>query len=123
MPIDQQIVTLLRNEIGMDRDFVDQDADLTADPYELGSLEDVYTDPMQGNFNILATALIVWRKRLADMNARAFDVTKEGSWLARTQRVRFLQGMVKKYEIRLSDRPRSKNNAVVRDPATTAEFS
>ncbi|MDX1410512.1 MAG: hypothetical protein R3330_20320 [Saprospiraceae bacterium] len=109
MALDTDIVALIRDEIGPDLDFVDNIADLTGDPEELGALEDIYTDANRGRSNVLNTALICWRRRLAQQNARSFDVTKEGNWLARSQRVKFLMNRVEHYERLLRDKPKGKN--------------
>lgn len=114
MALDPAIVKLIRDEIGTDTDFVDDMAD--EDPSnteQFGSLEDIYLDPNRGQSNVLATALICWRRRLAKQNARGFDVTKEGNWLARSQRTKFLQNRVEHYERLLRDKPKGKNAAVL----------
>lgn len=113
MALDPAIVKLIRDEIGPDLDWVDDIADETGGPEELGSLEDVYTDPNRGDSNVLKTALICWRKRLGQQNARGFDVTKEGNWLARSQRVKFLLNRVEHYERLLRDKPKGKNATVL----------
>lgn len=113
MALDPEIIVLIRDEIGPDTDWVDNDADLTGDPDELGSLESLYLDENRGGENILRTALIAYRKRLASMQSRSFDVTKEGNWLARSQRVKFLQNRVEHYERLLRDKPKGKNSVLV----------
>lgn len=113
MALSQEIIDLIRDEIGPDLDWVNNTIELTGDPEELGALEDVYTDANRGDSNVLKTALICWRKRLAQQNARSFDVTKEGNWLARSQRVKFLQNRVEHYERLLRDKPRGKNAVVL----------
>ena len=108
------IVKLIRDEIGPDNDFVDDvvDEDPT-DVEELGSLEDIYLDVNRGQSNVLATALICWRRRLGAQNARGFDVTKEGNWLARSQRTKLLMNRVEHYERLLRDKPKGKNATVL----------
>lgn len=114
MALAQEVVDLIRDEIGPDLDFVNDIADEDpADPEQLGSLEAIYTNTNRGNSNVLNTALICWRRRLALQNARGFDVTKEGNWLARSQRVKFLQNRVEHYERLLRDKPKGKNAVVV----------
>ena len=110
MPLSQDIIDLIRDEVGTDQDFVDNDSDITGAADELGSLESIYTDTNRGNGNVLITAAIVWRRRLASYNLRAFDVTKDGSWLARSQRVRYLQQMVNRYEKLVGDRNKPSRN-------------
>jgi hypothetical protein len=58
--------------------------------YEIGPDTDVADD------NVLITSLIVWRTRLSAMQARSFDITKEGNWLARSQRVKYLRERVER---------------------------
>ena len=114
MALDPNIVKLIRDEIGPDLDFVDDIADEDpTNPEELGSLEDIYLDANRGQSNVLATALICWRRRLAQQNARGFDVTKEGNWLARSQRTKFLLNRVEHYERLLRDKPKGKNATVL----------
>lgn len=98
MSLDADILILIRDEVTFSVDYVDNDNDLTGNPGELGSLEAIYTDIDRGNFSILGTALIVWRNRLAAQWERAFDVSKEGNWIARSQQTRFLQARVKEFE-------------------------
>jgi hypothetical protein len=107
MALDPTIVELIRYEIGDDLDFVDDIADETATT--LGSLERLYTNANAGQSNVLITAGIVWRKRLAAMQARSFDITKEGNWLARSQRTRYLRERVAHYERMTRDKPKGKN--------------
>ena len=113
MPLSTEVVRLIRNEIGDDTDFYDNISDGTP------NLETIYTN--EGQENILVTSLIVWRKRLANMNARSFDVTKEGAWLARNQRARFLMQMVNKYERLVKDKPRSSVHKIKSGTALIAD--
>ncbi len=114
MPLAPNIVKLIRDEIGPDNDFVDNIADEDpADVEELGSLEDIYLDVNRGQSNVLATALICWRRRLNSQNARGFDVTKEGNWLARSQRTKLLMNRTEHYERLLRDKPKGKNATVL----------
>ena len=91
MALSTLAIALIRDEIGPDLDFVNNTADITGAEGELGALEDIYDEPLRGDTNVLKTALICWRMRRASMNARSFDVAKEGNWLARSQRAKFLQ--------------------------------
>lgn len=112
MALSTQVIELIRDEIGPDLDWVNNTADITGAEGELGALEDVYTDSLRGRENVLITALICWRRRLAQQNARSFDVTKEGNWLARSQRVRFLLNRVDHYERLVRDKPKGKNATI-----------
>jgi len=110
MALTTQVLALIRDEIGDDLDFVDNTVDLPGTPIvALAALEDIYNDTLRGDTNVLKTSLICWRKRRASMNARSFDVTKEGNWLARSQRTKFLQFQVEHYERLLRDKPKGKN--------------
>jgi hypothetical protein len=113
MALDPEIIELIRDEVGPDLDFVDNIVDLTGVPGELGALEEIYLDADRGRNNVLATALVCWRRRLAQQNARGFDITKEGNWLARSQRVKFLLNRVEHYERLLRDKPKGKNATVL----------
>ena len=109
MPLSQQIIDLIRDEIGPDLDVTD-----TSPAGVLGiDLESIYTDPLRGNSSVLLTALIVWRRRLADMTGRAFDMAKEGNWLARSQQRKFYQLQVEKYERLVGQRPTGRNDPVL----------
>ena len=113
MSLDPQIISLIRDEIGDDSpDFVDNIVDF--DPANnWDSLEAIYTDEDRGNYTILGTAVIVWRRRLANHRLRAYDVSKEGNWYAFSQKTRFLQGMVAKYESLTGQRQQSRNVSVL----------
>lgn len=86
MPLSATILNQIRDEIGSDADYDD------------ATLEQIYIDENRGNYSILNTALIVWRRRLSDLQSRSFDVTTEGSLLARSQRIKFLERQVLRYE-------------------------
>jgi hypothetical protein len=109
MALSTLVIALIRDEIGPDLDFVNNTADITGAEGELAALEDIYNEPLRGDTNVLKTALICWRMRRASMNARSFDVAKEGNWLARSQRAKFLQFQVEHYERLLRDKPKGKN--------------
>lgn len=111
MALSSDLVNLIRDEIGDDLDFVNDEVD--EDANSIDSLESIYTDVNRGNGNVLITALIVWRRRLANMQARGFDITKEGNWLARSQRVKFLLSQVNKYERLVGDKPAGYNAKVL----------
>ena len=96
MALSQSIINQIRDEIGEDLDVSDA---IITPAAPLGDLETIYTDTDRGNFSTLRTALIVWKKRLANMQGRSFDATAGGRLLARSQRVRFLQRRVKELEL------------------------
>lgn len=102
MALTTAIISLIRDEIGDswpdEQDFVDNDSELPGSPVQIDSLENIYNDPDRGNSTILGTALIVWRRRLANHRNRAFDISKEGNWIARSQKTRYLQERVKYFE-------------------------
>ncbi len=110
MALSTQVISLIRDEIGDDLDF-SNNAPHGAGQYD--SLEAIYSDSLRGNENVLRTALICWRRRLGAMQARSFDVTKEGNWLARSQRTKFLMNRVEHYERLLRDKPQGKNVGMV----------
>lgn len=119
MALSQAIIDLIRDEIGdieIDEiDFVNNDADLPGVPPALGSLEGIYTDTARGNFSPLGTALIVYRRRFHNHRNRAFDISKEGNWIARSQKTRYLAGRVKDLEALTGAGKRSKNMVIVSD--------
>ena len=96
MALATTIINQIRDEIGQDLDVTDE---VLAEPAPLGDLETIYDDVNRGNSSILRTALIVWKGRLASMQARSFDATAGGRLLARSQRIRFLQRRVKELEL------------------------
>jgi hypothetical protein len=96
MPLAQTIIDRIRDEIGNDEDVTDAP---TVPAAPVGDLETIYIDENRGDFSTLRTALIVWRRRLANMQTRSFDSTAGGSLMARSQRIRYLQRRVKELEI------------------------
>jgi len=115
----QAIIDLIRDEIGdieaNEVDFVNDDTDLPGVPPSLGSLESIYTDKARGNYSPLGTALIVYRRRLHNHRNRSFDISKEGNWIARSQKTRFLAGRVKELEAITGSGRKSKNMKVISD--------
>jgi len=112
MALAPSIIDRVRDEIGPDLDVTDETPE-----GPLGDLETIYNDADRGNFSTLRTAYIVWKRRLAAMNARAFDATAGGSLMARTQRVRFIERRVKELEILVDTTDRGKNAALNSDYA------
>lgn len=110
MALNTSIVELIRQEIGDDQDFAD---DNPHDPNtQLGNLEDIYNTADQGNGDILRTALIVWRKRRASYVSRGFDVTAAGSLMARRQRMLELDRTVKEYELLVDTTFKQRNQEI-----------
>lgn len=108
MALTAAIILSIREHIGNDPDFADDEAKFDSTKQE-GDLETIY-DVYAGNAKrIDRTALHVWRVRLGNHQARSFDVAQEGNWLARSQRGRFLQRQVDKYERRAGDKGQGKN--------------
>ena len=116
MALDPSIISLIRDEIGDDMDFVNDNGDLPGVPAAYDSLENIYTDGARGNYSPINTALIVWRRRLGNHTMRAFDLAKEGNWYARSQRTKFLQFQVDKYE-RLAGQKYTGKNAEIQSEA------
>lgn len=112
MALSDQIINLVRDEIGDDKDFVDADTDLPGIPPAFDSLENIYTDIERGNSSTLNTALVVWRRRLGNHQAHAFDIAKEGNWLARSQLTKYLQSQVLKYERLTGQKATGRNDKI-----------
>lgn len=86
MSLSVTILGQIRDEIGEDNDFTDTD------------LEGIYEDTDRGNSSILRTALIVWKRRQFNLQARSFDASTGGSLLSRSQRIRFLATQISRLE-------------------------
>ena len=87
MALSQEIIDRIRDEVGPDQDVTD------ATPVgTLGiDLETIFADTDRGNFSILRTAYLVWKRRLSAMQGRSFDMTAGGSLMARSQRMRMIR--------------------------------
>lgn len=96
MALTQTILDRIRDEIGSDLDVTDA---ATTPSAPVGDLETIYTDINRGNYSILRTAMIVWRRRLANLQAKSFDATGGGSLMARSQRAKYMQRRVAELEI------------------------
>lgn len=103
-------IALIRDEIGNDLDFSDNDP--SAAP-QLDSLENIYTDANRGNTNVLRTALICWRRRLFNLQERSFDIVTEGALLSRNQRIRFMERKIKNLEALTDTTQKGKNMTVL----------
>ena len=117
-------IALIRDEIGNDTDFSDDDP---AGADQLDSLENIYSDSNRGNSNILRTALICWRRRLFNLQERSFDIITEGSLLSRSQRIKFLERKILKLEVLVDTTQKGKNMSIIStaeeaDDGTTGEF-
>ena len=110
MSLSASIANQIRDEVGSDTDFVDNQDDETAG---VTSLERIFLDENRGNSDILRTALIVWRRRLGDLQARSFDLTTEGSLLSRSQRVRFIERRIKELENLIDTTLKGRNASVI----------
>lgn len=119
MALSAQIIALIRDEIGNDADFADNISEFDS-ALHLDSLENIYTDSERGNYSILRTALLAWRRRLHSLQARSFDVTTEGTLLNRNQRIRFMERKIKHLES-LVDITFKGRNMVVQSPYTAEE--
>lgn len=97
MALSASIIALIRDEIGNDTDFSDNISGFDSST-QLDSLENIYTDENRGNYNVLRTALICWRRRRNNLQARAWDVATEGSLLTRSQRLKQMDQQIKRYE-------------------------
>jgi hypothetical protein len=92
MTLTPSILERIRTEVGARTETgVDDDAEL----------EEIYNDEYRGNGNILKVALCVWKRRLADLQARSFDVTTGGALLSRSQRVKFIERRIAEIEFAL----------------------
>jgi hypothetical protein len=114
MPLSDSILARIRDEVGNDTDFADVEPH---DPLtQLDSLERVFEDTDRGNFSILRTAWVVWKRRLADLQQRAFDITTEGSLLNRRQKVIYMQDRIHELAI-IVDETYTGRNQEVQTPA------
>lgn len=93
MALTPSIIERIRAEVGSEtRIGLDDDAEL----------EEVYTDTARGNEDVLITAWYVWKRRLADYQIRAFDVTTGGSLVSRRQRAAFMEARITELEFALA---------------------
>lgn len=119
MALSAQILALIRDEIGNDQDFSDSISGFDSSTH-LDSLENIYTDTERGNLSVLRTALICWRRRRNNLQARAWDIATEGSLLSRNQRLRQMDQQIKRYEV-LVDETYTGRNQTVQSPLTREE--
>lgn len=117
MALAANVIALIRDEIGNDDDFSDSAPHTSP---QLDSLENIYTDTDRGNFNVLRTALICWRRRRNNLQARAWDIATEGSLLSRNQRLRQMDQQIKRYEV-LVDQTYAGRNQTVQSPKLREE--
>lgn len=82
MALSSSIINKIRDEIGSDQDFDDS------------MLEDIWLDADRGGSSVLRTAWVVWKRRLAEMQQRSFDIATEGSLLSRKQKVAYMEHRV-----------------------------
>lgn len=119
MVLAASVIALIRDEIGNDADFADNIIDFDA-ALHLDSLENIYVDDDRGESSPLITGLIVWRRRLHDLQTRSFDITTEGSLLSRNQRIRFIERRIKELELLVDSTPKGVN-AIVQTPLQAEE--
>lgn len=124
MALAQPIIDRIRDEIGSDQDVTDEAISPAA---PLGDLETIYSDEDRGNLSTLRTALIVWKRRLAGVQAKSFDATAGGSLMARSQRMRYLQRRVKELELLVDYTLKGDNQSIqsahqVAEASATSEF-
>lgn len=110
MALDADVLALLRIEVGDNQDFSDDDPHVDG---QLGSLEAFYNSTVIGNQNILRTALAVWRKRRADYVERSADASSGGQLVNRSQRMKFLDRMVARYEMLVDTTFKANNQRVL----------
>jgi len=119
MPLSGQILARIRDEIGSDTDFSDDEPHV---PPQLDSLESIFEDSERGNGSILRTAWVVWKRRLAEMQQRAFDITTEGSLLNRSQKVKFMERRIHELgSIVGVDETQTGRNMVIQAPVAAEE--
>ena len=116
MALSVSLIRLIRDEIGADTDITDSE------------LEEIYTDDARGNGSVLVTALICWKRRLMNLQAKSFDVSTSGSLLARSQRIRFIAGQITRLENLVDRTNRGENMAIASGDdsyyaSTGSEFS
>lgn len=109
MALAENIIALIRDEIGDDLDFSNNDPHTSP---QLDSLERIYTDEDRGNYNVLRTALICWRRRRNHLQARSWDVATEGSLLTRSQRLKQMDQQIKRYEVLIDTTYRGRNQLI-----------
>jgi len=97
MALTPSLLERIRAEVGSEtRVGLDDDAEL----------EEVYNDADRGNEDVLLTAWFVWKRRHADFQIRAFDVTTGGSLVSRRQRAAFMEARITELEFALAGNPK-----------------
>jgi hypothetical protein len=104
------IVELIRDEVGPDLDFANNTSELIAG--QLDSLENIYTNSNRGSTSVLRTALICWRLRRADYVKRGFDASTAGTLMARRQKLREYNRIVKEYELLVDTTAKHVNSTI-----------
>lgn len=87
--LDNAVLVKIRLEIG-EKTVTGVDDDVT--------VEMIYEDTDLADESIKLTAWFIWKKRLADLQVRSFDVTTGGALLSRSQRMRFIQNRITEIE-------------------------
>lgn len=118
MALSATLLNQIRDEIGSaETDFDDN------------ALEAIYNDTARGGFNVLSTAIIVFKRRLANLGARSFDAASAGGNVVRSQRIKFYERRIKELMFRSDDGDftgRAANVDVlstIEQDTATAEFS
>ena len=102
----------LRAEVGdSTREGVDDD----------GTLFLIYA--AEGESNVLLTAWFVWKKRLADLDTRSFDVTTGGSLMSRRQRIAFIQNRISELEFSIGAGTLDRSRATQDDVLATEQIN
>lgn len=111
MALDPTILRKIRYEIGTSyHTGVDDDA----------TLEVIFNDEDEGNSSVLVTALIVWRRRLAEFTNASYDVTTEGSLMSRSQRIKFIERRIQELENKVETTLTGTNMTVTGSGASSA---
>jgi len=77
----------------------------------------------EGDASILKTAWWVWKKRLADLNEKSFDVTTGGSLMSRKQRVAFIEDRIASLEWSMGAAVLDRTRALQDDVQSTLQIN
>lgn len=117
MALAATIINQIRDEVGAEtKTGIDDDA----------VIEVIYNDVNRGNLSVLVTSLIVWKNRKGEFQARSFDVTVEGAYMLRNQRLKMFDREIARLEDLVDDTAKGKNEHVqstIEQEEAVAEFS